>query len=108
MHSSPPKPVEPNAELQFPQHLNVPALMSLHDYRQAYSRVMRSGAEKIAAWIDRSTKPRQLQAPTVSVVLGSGLGELVKKVEILGELPFSEVCLPKPSAVGHAGNKLGE
>jgi purine-nucleoside phosphorylase len=103
MDTSLPKLTDAQPGPQFPQLLNVPGVMSLQEYRQTYSRVMRRGAEKINAWIDSSTSARQLSRPTVSVVLGSGLGGLVGQVEVLGELPFSEVSLPKPSAVGHAG-----
>lgn len=100
--SSPDIAVVPSQQ-QFPQRLNVPGLMSLDEYRQGYARIMKSGAERIQAWIERSTSGRQIAKPTVSIVLGSGLGGLVEQVTVLGELAFSEAFLPKPSAVGHAG-----
>ncbi len=94
---------EMKVQTSFPHHLNVPGLMQPHEYRKAYADLLRSGAERLTVWIESIRSLRQLEKPTVTIVLGSGLGDLVKQVEILGELPFGELSLPKPSADGHAG-----
>ncbi len=43
-------------------------------------------------------------APEVAIVLGSGLGSLLERVEVTAELPFTEVPgLPASTVPGHAG-----
>jgi inosine/guanosine/xanthosine phosphorylase family protein len=53
--------------------------------------------------MDELLRPRVLNRPALSVVLGSGLGGLVKQVDVLGELSFAKIGLPNTSADGHAG-----
>ena len=88
---------------QFSRQLNVPSLMPLDEYRQLYASVMRRGADALGSWIERACQLRGLAKPTTAVVLGSGLGGLVRQVEAVGELSFAEAGLPSPSADGHAG-----
>ncbi|MGK0190338.1 MAG: purine-nucleoside phosphorylase [Verrucomicrobiales bacterium] len=46
----------------------------------------------------------QNQIPKVGIVLGSGLGSFVDRLEIEAELPYSEIDgLPKSAVPGHAG-----
>lgn len=43
-------------------------------------------------------------APEVGIVLGSGIGSLVDRVEVVGMVPYSELALlPPPLVPGHAG-----
>lgn len=46
-------------------------------------------------------------APLVGIVLGSGLGELIKEIQDPIIIPYSEIPgFPKPSVVGHKGNLI--
>ena len=45
--------------------------------------------------------------PQVAVVLGSGLGDYVKEIEVVKELPYEEIeGFPKSTVEGHAGKFL--
>ena len=56
-----------------------------------------------AAWL----RQRMPNAPTTAIVLGSGLGELAKRIERLGTFPYSEIPnFPVSTVEGHAGELI--
>lgn len=89
--------------IPFPQELNVPSAMTPERYRKAYALFMRLGAERLTSWLRSTLEARDVKLPTVSVVLGSGLAGLVRQVDVLAELQFAQLGLPRTSADGHAG-----
>ena len=56
-----------------------------------------------AAWL----RERMPNAPTTAIVLGSGLGELAKRIERLKTFPYSEIPnFPVSTVEGHAGELI--
>ena len=56
-----------------------------------------------AAWI----RDRMPSAPTTAIVLGSGLGELAKRIERLKTFPYREIPnFPVSTVEGHAGELI--
>ena len=59
--------------------------------------------KETAAWL----RERMPNAPTTAIVLGSGLGELAKRIERLKTFPYSEIPnFPVSTVEGHAGELI--
>ena len=59
--------------------------------------------KETAAWV----RERMPNAPQTAIVLGSGLGELAKRIERLKTLPYSEIPnFPVSTVEGHAGELI--
>ena len=59
--------------------------------------------KETAAWL----RERMPNAPTTAIVLGSGLGELAKRIERLKAFPYSEIPnFPVSTVDGHAGELI--
>ena len=59
--------------------------------------------KETAEWIQQ----RMPNAPTIAIVLGSGLGELAKRIERLKTFPYKEIPnFPVSTVEGHAGELI--
>jgi purine-nucleoside phosphorylase len=57
-------------------------------------------AREAAAWLRREL----VEPPTVAVVLGSGLGPLAERLDVVGSCPYDAIPhWPPATAIGHAG-----
>jgi purine-nucleoside phosphorylase len=45
-------------------------------------------------------------APPTAIVLGSGLGPVVDRIDVTAQIPFSDLGLPASTVVGHAGRAI--
>ncbi len=73
-----------------------------------YGRVL-----KAAGYLRKHFRSKELQQPTLAVILGSGQGDLAESLRARIEIPFTAIPgFPLPSVVGHSGGfvfgKLGD
>lgn len=60
--------------------------------------------KNIASLIRNKLSIAQGQEPVLGIILGSGLGDLVERIEVLGRVSYADIeGFPRSTVVGHAG-----